>query len=379
MINCPGDINYSLDPYCGRNDLFVRVIREMEALPFTHPVSVNIDAAQFLYALAKFLQPQLILEIGCFIGFSTLHLAQALKENGRGKVLAVDLFSLDMSAENLAIVTEKKVINQLEIAELFKSKARLEEYVTFVKGPSGEIRPRIEKEVRTSIDLLFIDGDHTVPGVFADINTYYDDVKVGGYILLHDIYPQACGWDGPWLLLRQLKKGRYVPRCLDMVEFPTTDGYGFALLRKRTPETFCVTPPFAYRLPHLIRKKIGAFPGKVNSESFFRSFYRIYYELFPRYFPSNQTVAVELLVKDEETGKPLSGVTVRCDKVGLETLTDADGSIRFDRVWPDEYALHVSADGYLARENVRVTISNNIFNPKKKIVISLKKADGAER
>jgi hypothetical protein len=164
-----------------------------------------------------------------------------------------------------------------------------------------------------------------------------------------------------------------------MVEFPTTDGYGFALLRKRTPETFCVAPPFAYRLPHLIRKKIGAFPGKVNLESFFRFFYRIYMKLFLRNFPSNQTVAVELLIKDEETGEPLSGVIVRCDKVGLETLTDAYGSIRFDRVWPDEYALYVSADGYLARENVRVTISNNIFNPKKKIVISLKKADGAER
>ena len=164
-----------------------------------------------------------------------------------------------------------------------------------------------------------------------------------------------------------------------MVEFPTTDGYGFALLRKRTPETFFVAPPFAYRLPHLIRKKMGAFPGKVNSEPFFRSFYRIYMKLFPRYFPSNQTVAVELLVKDEETGEPLSGVTVRCDKVGLETLTDANGSIRFDRVWPDEYALHVSADGYSARENVRVTISNNIFSPKKRSIISLKKACGAER
>ena len=284
-----------------------------------------------------------------------------------------------MPAENLAIGTGKNVINQLEIAELFKSKARLEEYVTFVKGPSGEIRPRIEKEIRASIDLLFIDGDHTIPGVFADINDYYDDVKVGGYILLHDIYPQACGCDGPWLLLRQLKKGRYVPRCLDMVEFPTTDGYGFALLRKRTPETFCVAPPFTCRLPYLIRKKIGAFPGKVNLESFFRSFYRIYMKLFPRYFPFNQKVAVELLVKDEETGEPLSGVTVRCDKVGLETLTDADGSIRFDRVWPDEYALHVSADGYLARENVKTTISNNFFSPVNKLVISMKKAGVAER
>ena len=68
-------INYSLDPYCGRHDLFAKVIGEMEALSFTHPASINIDAAQFLYGLAKFLQPQLILEIGCFIGFSTLHLA----------------------------------------------------------------------------------------------------------------------------------------------------------------------------------------------------------------------------------------------------------------------------------------------------------------
>jgi len=361
------------------NDLFVRVIREMEALPLTHPASVNIDAARFLYALAKFLRPQIILEIGCFIGFSTLHLAQALKENGRGKVLAVDLFNLDMPAENLAVGTGKNVINQLEIAELFRSKARLEEYVTFVKGPSGEIRPRIEKEIRASIDLLFIDGDHTIPGVFADFNTYYNDVRVGGYILLHDIYPQACGWDGPWLLLRQLKKGRYVPRCLDMVEFPTTDGYGFALLRKTSPRSLHLSIPLVNSFPQYVIKKAAAVFGENKAYSLLRPLYRIYMRVFSKNFLVSQTIAVELTVKDKEIGKFIPYAVIKCKEKGFEIKTDINGKVYLDHVLPANYILNVSAKGYRAKKDVAAFVSKNIFRQEQKIVVTLKRAGGCEK
>ena len=40
------------------------------------------------------------------------------------------------------------------------------------------------------VDLLFIDGDHTYPGVRADFETYSQLVAPGGLIALHDIAPE---------------------------------------------------------------------------------------------------------------------------------------------------------------------------------------------
>jgi predicted O-methyltransferase YrrM len=38
------------------------------------------------------------------------------------------------------------------------------------------------------IDILFIDGDHSLSGVLADFNMYSDLVEVGGYIVFDDYY-----------------------------------------------------------------------------------------------------------------------------------------------------------------------------------------------
>ena len=38
------------------------------------------------------------------------------------------------------------------------------------------------------IDVLFIDGDHTLSGVLADFNMYADLVGIGGYIVFDDYY-----------------------------------------------------------------------------------------------------------------------------------------------------------------------------------------------
>lgn len=44
-----------------------------------------------------------------------------------------------------------------------------------------------EADVRGSVDVLFIDGDHSAAGVRADLAMYGPLVRPGGVILLHDI------------------------------------------------------------------------------------------------------------------------------------------------------------------------------------------------
>jgi len=38
-------------------------------------------------------------------------------------------------------------------------------------------------------DVLFVDGDHSTDGCFADLEAYYPRLSTGGHVLLHDAYP----------------------------------------------------------------------------------------------------------------------------------------------------------------------------------------------
>jgi len=46
-----------------------------------------------------------------------------------------------------------------------------------------------------SIDLLFIDGDHSYDGVSRDYHKWKDYIKAGGHLIFHDIFdaPNAGG------------------------------------------------------------------------------------------------------------------------------------------------------------------------------------------
>lgn len=37
-------------------------------------------------------------------------------------------------------------------------------------------------------DLLYVDGDHSYAGCMADLNNWWDSVRVGGHVVLHDSY-----------------------------------------------------------------------------------------------------------------------------------------------------------------------------------------------
>jgi len=50
----------------------------------------------------------------------------------------------------------------------------------------------VKKLIKTrSIDLLFIDGDHSYNGTLADLNIWTPLVKVGGKLLIHDVAVSA--------------------------------------------------------------------------------------------------------------------------------------------------------------------------------------------
>ena len=119
-----------------------------------------------LSMIARMIQPQQILEVGTFTGYSALCFAEALPENG-----CVDTIEMDD-----------------ELEDFIRDNCRNSPYenkITLYIGDALEIIPSLEK----MYDLVFLDAEK------SQYTRYYDavfpKVKNGGYILADNTI-----WDG---------------------------------------------------------------------------------------------------------------------------------------------------------------------------------------
>lgn len=113
---------------------------------------------QVLTMLSKMIQPERILEIGTFTGYSAICLAKGLKE--KGKLITIEL---DDELEDLA--------------QKYFAKAGLQQKIIQLIGPALEIIPSLSE----TFDLVFLDADKRE---YVDYyNLIFDRVRNGGYII----------------------------------------------------------------------------------------------------------------------------------------------------------------------------------------------------
>lgn len=111
-----------------------------------------------LTMLSKMIQPENILEIGTFTGYSAICLARGLKPGGKLITIEVD--------------------DELEsIAARFFKKAGLENSIVQRIGPALEIIPQLSG----TFDLVFIDAHK--PEYSAYYDAIFEKVKPGGYLI----------------------------------------------------------------------------------------------------------------------------------------------------------------------------------------------------
>lgn len=115
-----------------------------------------------LAMLSHMIQPQTILEIGTYTGYSAICLAEGLAADGK-------LITIDKNDE-----LEERVRAYFEAANL-------EENITYLLGNAMELIPTLDM----SFDLVFIDADK------ANYTHYYDmvidKVRTGGYIIADNV------------------------------------------------------------------------------------------------------------------------------------------------------------------------------------------------
>lgn len=142
------------------------VLRELDRethlkVPGARMLSGHLQG-QVLTLLSKIIQPNRILEIGTFTGYSAICLAKGLKKDG--KLLTIEL---DDELENLA----KKYFN----------KAKLEKKIVQLIGPALEIIPNLNE----TFDLVFLDADKRE---YVDYyNLLIDKIRSGGIIIADNI------------------------------------------------------------------------------------------------------------------------------------------------------------------------------------------------
>ncbi|WP_009958290.1 class I SAM-dependent methyltransferase [Verrucomicrobium spinosum] len=133
-----------------------------------------------LYELAKALPSNsTVVEIGSWKGRSTYCLAQGLKD---GSVHAIDPF--DGSGEEGSAETYEREAGEGDLYAGFCQRMK-------VLGINGKVKPHRGfsnqfVDAFEKIDLLFIDGDHSMEGCTFDFEHYAPKIPSGGYIAFHD-------------------------------------------------------------------------------------------------------------------------------------------------------------------------------------------------
>ncbi len=151
-----------------------------------------------------------VVEIGSWMGASTCFLAAGLK-GGAAKIYAVDNFQgLSMCGEDVTWYRSHfQKLGTNSTLDIFKANfASL--------GLSAQAEPVVSDSLaaakslaamRGTIDLIFVDGDHSYEGCKADIETWLPFMKKGGVMAFHDFGSRASGVTQA--IFETIKAGRF--------------------------------------------------------------------------------------------------------------------------------------------------------------------------
>jgi predicted O-methyltransferase YrrM len=133
------------------------------------------DSSYLLYGLARSMKPELAVEIGSARGKSAAAVGMALKENGRGKLMAIDPHRQTEWNDHESVDTFEVINYHLRVLEVT-------DYVEIVRKTSDEAA----KAWSRPIDMIFIDGDHSYEGVKRDWDLFVPHVRPFGVVVFHD-------------------------------------------------------------------------------------------------------------------------------------------------------------------------------------------------
>lgn len=145
-------------------------------------------------------------EVGSFLGRSTAHLGQLIRDSGKViKALAVDPWI--GSPNDHQVLRDIIAQNGGDLSAAFKRNMEacgVAKYVTPVQLHSVDAALKLNDN---TVDFVFIDGDHSVEAVRADLAAWWPKVKPGGWLGGHDL-PEP----GPLAASDEFSRKMHLPR-----------------------------------------------------------------------------------------------------------------------------------------------------------------------
>lgn len=115
-----------------------------------------------LSMLSHMIRPQVVLEIGTYLGYSALCLAEGLSDGG--KVITLDI---------------QEDTNQ--VARSYVERTEYKEKIEFILAPAADIIPSLSE----TLDLVFIDADK--PNYSNYYNLVFDKIRPDGFIIADNV------------------------------------------------------------------------------------------------------------------------------------------------------------------------------------------------
>ncbi|MBA3242884.1 MAG: O-methyltransferase [Acidobacteria bacterium] len=139
------------------------LLEEMESYAAEHRVPIaDREVARFLEITARAVGARRVLEIGMAIGYSVIHLARALPEDG-------------------LIVTIEPDESMIEHSEAYLRRAGLWERVRIERGPALEVLPRLSE----TFDLVFLDALKEEYGEYLELSLPL--LRTGGVVVADNL------------------------------------------------------------------------------------------------------------------------------------------------------------------------------------------------
>ena len=124
-------------------------------------MTAEVEVLEFLRTIVTTAKPKLVVETGTFMGISTLWIAEALKQNGFGRIVSCEY-------DPLVFAKAKERIGGSGLGEWIE-----------LRNESS-----VEMQVEGTIDLLFSDSD--MPIREQEVRHFLPQVNPYGLILMHD-------------------------------------------------------------------------------------------------------------------------------------------------------------------------------------------------
>ena len=126
-----------------------------------------------------------VVELGSFMGRSTIYIAAAGKVSGRSKIITVDHF--EGSSEHPGLGYTPQMIRE----GFFKNikEVGFEDYIEVMDMSTHEASQKYNGQIA----ILFIDAAHEYKSIKQDFEDWYPKVISGGWIIIHD----AVFWENP--------------------------------------------------------------------------------------------------------------------------------------------------------------------------------------